>query len=158
MYLSEKLLLAMGVISKLCATKAHSSDLASFHHDGKDLIKTYNFDRFIYLIKVCASWHGSSGGIDWRPTNSKTILLKKIKLKHNAGVYILASQKNCPLPHCRNSSLFFGTFITGFFKFFRFFSPPSNSSPFLNFDKIPLPQGGKWPEYISLLSRPDYDQ
>ena len=69
------------------------------------------------------------------------------------GVYILASQKNCS-PPCRNSSLFFGTFITGFFKFFRFFSPPSNSSLLFNLDKnFPLLQGGKWPEYISLYFR-----
>ena len=37
-----------------------------------------------------------------------------------SGVYyILASHKNCP-PPCRNFSPFFGTFITGFSKFFRF--------------------------------------
>ena len=65
------------------------------------------------------------------------------------GVYILASQKICP-PTCRNSSLFFGTFLTGFFKYFRFFSPLSNSSQLFNLDKNPPPPGRGWPEYISL--------
>ena len=45
-----------------------------------------------------------------------------------------------------------GTFIGGFFKFSRFFSPPSNSSLFFNLDKIPPPGGReKWPEYVSLF-------
>ena len=58
------------------------------------------------------------------------------------GVYILASQENYS-PPCRDSSLFFGTFITVFFKFFRFSWSSFKFFPVFQFGQNSPPPPGR---------------
>ena len=82
-----------------------------------------------------------------RPFGQRVLQATTKRFSHKRCRGIYSGQTEKLSPPCRNSSLFFGTLITGFFKFFRFFSPPSNSSLFFNLVKNP-PGGGEARIYI----------